>query len=130
MQQRREEFERHIREQEEELIQQENELKERQQRQAEEEEEGSISKTQTTWLPFDYTTYFSPNSDLDFSENHMDMVSPGSEHQQNFYSSAGTLSLVPGSTSWELELSEIELVKGENGLGFSLWDFAVRLLIQ
>lgn len=40
-------------------------------------------------------------------------------------SSVGILSPVPGSTSWESNLSEIELVKGNEGLGFSLLDFAV-----
>jgi hypothetical protein len=41
--------------------------------------------------------------------------------------SMGMLSPVPGSTSWESDLSEVELVKGSEGLGFSLLDFAVSV---
>ena len=54
------------------------------------------------------------------------MRSPGSDIQHESGSSAGVLSPVPGSTSWELDMSEIELLKGKEGLGFSLLDFAVR----
>lgn len=129
-QQRREEFERHIREQEEELIQQANELKERKQRLTEEEEEEEETKKQTTSSSdlqsslslFNYRpSYFVPTSGLsDLSPDPemalLGVVSDGS---------VGMTSPVPGSTSWESDLSEIELVKGTEGLGFSLLDFAV-----
>ena len=39
-------------------------------------------------------------------------------------SSTSVLSPVPGSV-WETEATEIELVKGVDGLGFSILDFAV-----
>lgn len=77
-------------------------------------------------MPFNYTSYLSPSSDFDFSESHLGMTSLGYEHQHDSDSSVGVLSPVPGSTRWESDLSEIELVKGSEGLGFSLLDFAVR----
>lgn len=39
-------------------------------------------------------------------------------------STTSALSPVPGSV-WETEVSEVQLVKGEHGLGFSILDFAV-----
>ena len=45
-------------------------------------------------------------------------------------SSTGILSPVPGSGLWESEITEIELPKGDKGLGFSILDFAVSLIPQ
>ena len=40
-------------------------------------------------------------------------------------SSAGILSPVPGSGLWEIDAIEVELQRGNEGLGFSILDFAV-----
>lgn len=130
-QQRREEFERHIREQEEELIQQANELKERKQRLTEEEEEEVRKQASMPSLSlFNYTpSYFVPtasSSNPDLSGGDADLEE-GAQHGAGSDGSVGMLSPVPGSTSWESDLSEIELVKGAEGLGFSLLDFAVSV---
>ncbi len=132
-QQRREEFERHIREQEEELLQQENEIKERQEWQTKQEESEEVEKEsdsgpsdQNQWLPFDYTSYVTPSADFNFTDGREILTSPGdSDHPQGTASVNEVLSPVPGSTSWESDLSEIDLIKGQEGLGFSLLDFAV-----
>ena len=165
LQQRREEFERHIREQEEELIQQANELKERQQRQTEVEEEGEgegheessrATPPNTDQPVFDYTSpYMDPNANFDLQDGSMhpnsnfdlpdgevlprmanfdlqdrdDIQSPDSGEQHGSDSSVGMLSPMPGSTSWESDLSEIGLMKGQEGLGFSLLDFAVSCTV-
>lgn len=136
-QQKREEFERHIREQEEELIQQANEIKERKQRLTEEEEAeeetkkqaaAASSDQQSSLSLFNYRpSYFVPTSGL--SSHNVPSPDPEMAHLavERSDSSAGMLSPVPGSTSWESELSEILLVKGTEGLGFSLLDFAVSV---
>ncbi len=40
-------------------------------------------------------------------------------------SSVTALSPVPGSGLWDSEVSEVELMKGMEGLGFSILDFSV-----
>lgn len=40
-------------------------------------------------------------------------------------SSLGVLSPVPGTGFWEPDLAQVALLKGEEGLGFSILDFAV-----
>ena len=128
LQTRREEFKRHIREQEEELIQQANEIEERQLRQTEEEEEDEKRRKEIDDMDlFDYG--YPANAHLNFDlygrempkgeDSDMHLLHPESD------SSMGMLSPVPGSTSWEVDLAEVELVKGNEGLGFSLLDFAV-----
>ena len=73
---------------------------------------------------FNYASpYLDPDSNFDLSDH--EVQSPDSDLQQGSESSGGMLSPVPGSTSWEPDLSEIELVKSQEGLGFSLLDFAV-----
>ena len=133
-QRRREEFKRHIREQEEELIQQANEIEERQLRQTEEEEEEDEKRRRELdgMELFNYTPSTYPaSSDLNF-DLYEHGVAKGQESgmhhlQPQQPETEGMLSPVPGSTSWETELSEIELVKGSQGLGFSLLDFAVSV---
>ena len=122
IQEQEEEFQRHIREREEELIQQENEQRERQLRNAE--EMRKISEVQQSPLPIFYPTY---NIGSNYGGGgHSVVRTPDSEMQQESDSSPSVLSPVPGSTSWESELSEIELYKGPEGLGFSILDFPVR----
>ena len=133
LQRRREEFKRHIREQEEELIQQANELEEKELRQTEEEEEDEKRRREMDEMElFNYTSSTYPNSsDMNF-DLYRGAIPPKDQdadmHHLNHPesdSSVGMLSPVPGSTSWESNLAEIELVKGNEGLGFSLLDFAV-----
>ncbi len=110
---------RHLREQDEELVAQEAELKERQ-RQAEEEErmKSDEDHNRDSALLFDYTSYRSSSqmSGLDESLQSPDSI---------LDSDSSLLSPVPGSTLWEDELSEVILEKGNQGLGFSILDFAV-----
>ena len=47
--------------------------------------------------------------------------SPGSD------SSLSVLSPVPGTGFWEQDIATIQLHKGDEGLGFSILDFAVSL---
>ena len=142
MQQRREKFERDIREQEEEMLQQENEIKERQKWQpgAEEdhdelEQADPNSQNQKDWLlQYDYPqqSYVNSNSGFGYSDPEIGPTSPGgseSRHSQDSDSSPDVLSPVPRSTSWESDISEIELVKGNKGLGFSLLDYPVCFLV-
>ena len=127
MQQKREEFERHIREQEDELLQQEYEFKERQKRQAEEEgeQESLDSCTTSGWLLYDHSSPQDSALDALDMDTSIDTMCPDSKPQQQQPTSV-ILSPVPGWISWDLEVSEIELVKGKEGLGFSLLDFSVR----
>ena len=80
---------------------------------------------------FNYTpSYFVPtassNPDLSGRDGTSDLEE-GAQHGAGSDGSVGMMSPVPGSTSWESDLSEIELVKGAEGLGFSLLDFAVSV---
>ena len=124
LQQRREEHERHIREQEEELLQQEMEFKERQRRQTEEEEERRKADAEQK--------HSSANAQFEYNANYPDyeferpVQSPDSMQESD--SSISVLSPVPGSTIWEAVIDEIDLVKGEEGLGFSILDFVVSSL--
>ena len=127
LQQKREEFLRHLREQDEELVQQEAELKERQREQDEEEERRKSDgeqKRDSALLQFDYSSlsYLSSNNFSGFDEP---LQSPDSIHD----SDSSLLSPVPGPTLWESEMSVVELVKGNEGLGFSILDFAVSYYI-
>ncbi len=124
LQQKREEFLRHLQEQDEELVAQEAELKERQ-RQAEEEERMKSDEDHnrdSALLQFDYASYRSSSqmSGLDESLQSPDSI---------LDSDSSLLSPVPGSTLWEDELSEVVLEKGNQGLGFSILDFAVSCLV-
>jgi len=124
--QRREEYERHIREQEEELLQQEQELKDRQLKQQERRKLDAEQKRNSTHFEFDYSPYHAtPNTNF---LPPLHIQSPDSAHESFATdatdSSASILSPVPGSGFWESEVSEIDLVKGDEGLGFSILDFA------
>ena len=134
LQQRREEYERHIREQEEELLQQEKELKDRQLRQVEEEErrkadaeQRNSARSQT--VEFDYSPYITtPNTTFMLP---MYIHSPDSARDSFATdSSASALSPVPGTGFWESEISEIDLEKGGEGLGFSILDFTVSFFVS
>ncbi len=122
---------RNLREQEEDMIQQENELIERQLRhtEEEEEEEGRRKRNSSdTDLHSHSLDYISPYSNTNYDYRFEGHPSPTPPHQvaRDRVQSGEVLSPIPGSTSWESDLSEIELFKGEEGLGFSLLDFDVR----
>ena len=111
---------RHFQEQDEELVQQEAELMERQ-RQAEEEERRKSDEDHnrdSALLQFDYSSYRSSSQMSGLDEN---LQSP----ESILDSDSSLLSPVPGSTLWEDEITEVALVKGNQGLGFSILDFAV-----
>ena len=122
LQQRRKEHERHIRQQEEELLQKEMEIKERQRRQTEEEEKRKMAdaeqKSLSENLHYNYNINY-PG----YAEYEHQVPSPDSLQESD--SSGSVLSPVPGSTIWEADINEIDLLKGEEGLGFSILDFAV-----
>ena len=126
LQQTRKEHERHIRQQEEELLQKEMEFQERQRRQTEEEEKrkraDAEQKSLSENLQYDYNINYPTYAEYD-----RQVQSPDS--MQGSDSSTSVLSPVPGSTLWEADLNEIDLVKGEEGLGFSILDFAVSSLL-
>ena len=135
LQHRREEYARHIREQEEELLQQEKELKDRQLQQMEEEEQRKADAEQRNsahlqTLEFDYSPYITtPNTNFMFGPLYIH--SPDSARDSFATdSSTSALSPVPGSGFWESEISEIDLEKGEEGLGFSILDFTVSLFVS
>ena len=119
-QQRRKEHERHIRQQEEELLQKEMEFKERQRRQTEEEERRKIAtakqRSLSDNLQYDYNY-------SGYMEYERQVQSPDSMQESD--SSGSVLSPVPGSTMWESDIHDIDLLKEEGGLGFSILDFAV-----
>ena len=121
-QQRRKEHETHIRQQEEELLQKEMEFKERQRRQKEEEEKRKRTDTKQNSLSdnlqYDYNINY-PG----YMEYERQVQSPDSMQESD--SSGSVLSPVPGSTIWESDICEVDLLKGEDGLGFSILDFAV-----
>ena len=128
LQQRREEHERHIRQQEEELLQKEMEIKERQRRQTEEEEERKRADAEQQQQQ-QQNSLSAANLQYDYNTNY-----PGYEYERQVHSpdsmqgsdsSSGVLSPVPGSKLWEPDVTVIDLLKGEDGLGFSILDFAV-----
>ena len=107
------------------------EIKERQRRQTEEEEERKRADAEqqqqqqnrlSANLQYDY------NTDYPGYEYERQVHSPDS--MQGSDSSSGVLSPVPGSKLWEPDVTVIDLLKGEDGLGFSILDFAVSWRIQ
>ena len=101
------------------------EIKERQRRQKEEEEKIKMAdaeqKSLSENLHYNYNINYQG-----YAEYEHPVQSPDSMQESD--SSASVLSPVPGSTIWEAEINEIDLVKGEEGLGFSILDFAVSQL--
>ena len=75
-------------------------------------------------MDYSITPYHDPGPNFDV---HVDqqVTSPDSMQDESD-SSTSVLSPVPGSTLWESYLSEIDLEKGVEGLGFSILDFQVQ----
>ena len=94
------------------LLQQEEEFLERQ---AEEEEQSDVDHNRDSALLQSGSSQMSP-----LGKN---LLSPESIVDSD--SDSGLLSPVPGSTHWEDEITEVVLVKGSQGLGFSILDFSV-----
>ena len=107
------------------------EIKERQRRQTEEEEERKRADAEQQQQQ---QSHLSANLQYDYNANY-----PGYEYERQVHSpdsmpgsdsSSGVLSPVPGSKLWEPDVTVIDLLKGEEGLGFSILDFAVSWSIQ
>lgn len=105
------------------------EIKERQRRQTEEEEEERKRADAEQQHQQQQQNRLSANLQYDYNTNY-----PGYEYERQVHSpdsmhgsdsSSGVLSPVPGSKLWEPDVTMIDLLKGEDGLGFSILDFAV-----
>ena len=108
------------------------EIKERQRRQTEEEEERKRVDAEQQQQQQQHR--LSANLQYDYNTNY-----PGYEYERQVHSpdsiqgsdsSSGVLSPVPGSKLWEPDVTMIDFLKGEEGLGFSILDFAVSWRVQ
>ena len=103
------------------------EFKERQRRQTEEEEErkraDAEQKRLSANVQYDYNTNYPGYESYEHQVHSPDSM-------QGSDSGSSVLSPVPGSKLWEPDITVIDLLKGEDGLGFSILDFAVSLKVQ
>ena len=135
---RREEYEQHIREQEEELLQQEMELKERLRVQTEEEEDRrkwdveNVASIDLRVTGFDYSMIYNPSPSYSLKRSQLQGSDSTTGTDGGCGDSGGGTSgvLSPAPSRWESEVVAIELVKGPQGLGFSILDFPVCIIIM
>ena len=95
------------------------EFKERQRRQIEEEEERRKADAKQK--------HSSANTHPDYEFEYR-VQSPDSVQESD--STISDLSPVPGSALWEADIDEIDLVKGEEGFGFTILDYAVSCQVN